>query len=96
MNLAQADQITTELVETLRPACEPGYIVSAGSVRRRKPEPKDVEFVFVSKTVKQQVDLFTYADVPVTDGVIARLVAQNILIMSGRARRKRWKTRQQI
>lgn len=87
MNLAQADQIVAELLDALRPACEREYIVSAGSVRRRKLEPKDVEIVFVPRLVQRRVDLFTYGDVPATDEVIANLVSQNVLAWDEEVRR---------
>ena len=51
MNLNQAQKIANELVEILRPHSK--IINIAGSIRRGKPEVKDIEIVCAPKTVKQ-------------------------------------------
>lgn len=53
--LQEAEAIARELVTTLAPWCE--RIEIAGSIRRRKPQVKDIEIVAVPK-VKPQLDLF--------------------------------------
>ncbi len=45
MNLTTAQSIAASLVETLRPACV--RIEIAGSLRRQKPEPHDIEIVCI-------------------------------------------------
>lgn len=47
MNLAQARRIANELVENVRPYCVRAEI--AGSIRRGKPEVKDIELVVIPK-----------------------------------------------
>lgn len=56
MNLDTARQVANEIVTVLAPACK--RIEIAGSIRRLKPEPKDVEIVFIPRTQDVQIDLF--------------------------------------
>ena len=72
MNLEQARQIGMEVVEALSPACD--RVMIAGSVRRGKAQPKDIEIVYISRTVKERINLFEWSDVPATEAVIEKLV----------------------
>ena len=51
MVLAEAQIIADRIVAVLSPHCEPGRCVIAGSVRRCKPEPNDIEVVCIPKLV---------------------------------------------
>ena len=53
MNLAQADRIATALVGELDDACV--RIAVAGSIRRRKPEVKDIELVAIPRWAERAV-----------------------------------------
>jgi len=72
MKWQEAWEIGMEVVEALAPACD--RIMVAGSVRRAKPEPKDVEIVYVPRMQSERVDLFSYGDVPATETLIRDLV----------------------
>ena len=45
MNLERAQLLAKELCDAIAPFCAPGQCVIAGSVRRKKPDPHDVEIV---------------------------------------------------
>lgn len=47
MKLAEAQEAASELVALLRDSCEKAVI--GGSIRRRKPEPKDIEIVCIPR-----------------------------------------------
>ena len=47
--LAMADSMAAELVAMLEPHCEPGRIVVAGSIRRRRPTIGDIEVVCIPR-----------------------------------------------
>ena len=85
MNLEQARQIGMEVVGALAPACD--RVVIAGSVRRGKAQPKDIEIVYIPRTVKRRVDLFEWSDGPATEAVIGRLVAQRFWRFDDQVRR---------
>jgi len=72
MKWQQAWEIGIEVVEAMSPACD--RIMIAGSVRRAKPEPKDVEIVYSPRMQSERVDLFSYGDVPATEALIRDLV----------------------
>jgi DNA polymerase/3'-5' exonuclease PolX len=57
MKLEQAEQIAKRWVEWLSPYCE--RVEIAGGVRRRKPEPHDLEIVAIPKTAEER-DMFGY------------------------------------
>jgi len=77
MKLKNAQEVAAELLDYLRPGCK--RIAVAGSVRRLKAEPNDVEIVFIPKSVSCQVDLFTIAPIPATDQIIDDLIAIDVL-----------------
>jgi len=85
MNLEQARQIGMEVVEALAPACD--RIMIAGSVRRGKPQPKDIEIVYISRTVKEQVNLFEWSDVPATEAMIQEMVDRRYWLFDDVVRR---------
>ena len=49
MELQKAKAIAEELLELLKPACE--RITIAGSIRRQKPEPSDIELLCIPRFV---------------------------------------------
>lgn len=55
MNLPQAERLAADLLARLMPACDDGMV--CGSVRRQKPEVKDLELVIIPKT-EPILDLF--------------------------------------
>ena len=84
--LAHAQAIAERLVYLLAPACN--CIDIAGSVRRRKPEPKDLEIVYLPIIDHIPVDLFgATAPHPRTDATIAQLVYDHILRLDDQVRR---------
>jgi len=62
MNLDQALPIAEMVQATLAPHCEPGRCVIGGSIRREKPEVKDIEIVCIPK--QQSDDLFKWLEQP--------------------------------
>ena len=72
MNYEQAAAVARDVVERLAPWCE--RIEIAGSIRRGKREPKDVEIVFWPREVASAMTLFEAHKVDATDRVIADLV----------------------
>ena len=85
MKWQQAWEIGMEVVEALSPACD--RIMIAGSVRRHKPEPKDVEIVYIPRMVSERVDLFNYGDVPATETLIRDLVNRGFWAFDEQVRR---------
>jgi DNA polymerase/3'-5' exonuclease PolX len=78
VNLQTANEVAREVIGALWPECEKVEI--AGSVRRRKLAPKDIEIVFIPKMVERPVDMFNTERGPATDMVVDRLVEQKVLI----------------
>jgi len=72
MKLSMARTIGMEVVEAMAPGCD--RVMIAGSVRRGKAEVKDIEIVYISRMVEEQVDLFNVAEMPATEGLIGDLV----------------------
>ena len=56
MQLQQASNLARRVMEILAPHCE--RIDIAGSIRRQKPEVKDIEVVAIPKKIFVQTDLF--------------------------------------
>jgi len=77
MKLEMARRVAGELMEELRPACVRCEV--GGSVRRCKPEVKDLEIVFIPQMVMRQVDMFNSEHVMATDAVIERLGEAGVL-----------------
>lgn len=88
MKLQLAQGVAAEIIQALKPDCV--QIQEAGSIRRLKPEVKDVEIVYISKTGSRQMDLFglnlqTYFHV---DHTLLTLIADGILAKDPTT--KRW------
>lgn len=79
MKLEHAHKLTRTVVETLSPACD--RIIVAGSIRRSKPNPKDIEIVYIPSIFTERVDLFNYAQVPATESLITTLIHQRFWIL---------------
>ena len=62
MNYTQAKTIADYLVGLFAPHCE--RVAIAGSIRREKSEPKDIEIVAIPKFVPEQRGIFTGVDFP--------------------------------
>jgi len=77
VNLQTANEVAREVIGALWPACE--RVEVAGSVRRRKLAPKDIEIVFIPKMVERPTDMFNTTHEPATDLVVDRLVEQKVL-----------------
>ena len=60
MKWQEAWEIGIEVVEVMSPACD--RIMIAGSVRRAKPEPKDIEIVYIPRMASERVDLLNESD----------------------------------
>ena len=73
MQLQEAERIARELLLTLAPCCE--RIEIAGSVRRRKPEVKDVEIVYISRIDKVAFDTLFEVETALIDIAIQSLIA---------------------
>ncbi len=73
MNLREAERLAGEVVEWLTPGCE--RIAIAGSVRRQRPEVRDLEIVAIPKPGPRPV-FGEPAYATALDAVLARLVQQ--------------------
>jgi DNA polymerase/3'-5' exonuclease PolX len=73
MKLALAEELAGKLIERLGPACE--RIEVAGSVRRKRPEPHDLEFVLISKFEERPVDMFKSRSAPAVERVLDEMIA---------------------
>jgi len=69
----------------MAPGCD--RIVYAGSLRREKPEVKDLEIVYIPRMVPKQVDLFTTDLIPATEELIADLVERRLWLYDDVVRR---------
>lgn len=78
MKLDSAREVASEVMAALAPVCM--NIEVAGSIRRLKPEPKDVEIVYSPCYQSVQIDLFGGCeDVSLVDGVLNNLMDTGIL-----------------
>lgn len=86
MNLLTAEVIAHELITLLGPAC--AKIEIAGSVRRRKAEPHDVELVAVP-IVESMPGMFADVSesVSLLEGRIGELVAGGMVAFDGKVKR---------
>ncbi len=62
MKLEEAKEIAEALRDQFAPYCE--KIEIAGSIRREKAEPRDIEIVAIPKMVPQEIGMFTGVDFP--------------------------------
>lgn len=58
MEHSKAYQIAKNIITELAPYCPEGFCNIAGSLRRKKPDVKDIEIVALPKTIEQQYGLF--------------------------------------
>jgi DNA polymerase/3'-5' exonuclease PolX len=89
MKLDQAQLIAAELIADLMPACV--RIEVGGSVRRHKPDVKDLEIIFIPKLTYRQQTLFDVKPPPptrATDAVLDRLIADRVIAKD--LKTKRW------
>jgi DNA polymerase/3'-5' exonuclease PolX len=91
MNLAGARAIAEEVRDALSPDCE--RIQIAGSIRRGKPEVKDIEIVYIPRMILPQPALFDLglsadSSIPATDRAIDDLIANATLARDDKV--KRW------
>jgi len=77
MDLEYAERIAGEIVKVLEPACE--RIEVAGSIRRRKAEPKDIEIVFIPRMEERPVSLFDTEPAPMTDRMLELMMECGLL-----------------
>jgi DNA polymerase (family 10) len=68
-----------DVIAALRPVCEEGRLIVAGSLRRRKQWVGDVEIVYVSRKESRPVDFFSNRDYNLADEAIAALVVAGVL-----------------
>jgi DNA polymerase/3'-5' exonuclease PolX len=85
MKLETARQIGMHIVRALTPACN--RIAIAGSVRRGKANPKDLELVYIPRLQEEQINLLDRAIVPVTDNTVATLIRTRYLALDAVVRR---------
>jgi len=85
MNYEQAAAVARDVVERLAPWCK--RIEIAGSIRRKKREPKDVEIVFWPREVASAMTLFDVHKTPATDRVIADLVEEGFWAFDEKVKR---------
>ena len=58
MKLAEIQPIAETIYNQLKPHCEEGFIHIAGGIRRKKPEPHDIEIVLFPKKIEFSEDMF--------------------------------------
>jgi len=76
---ATALDAARDIIAALRPVCEDGRLIVAGSLRRRKQWVGDVEIVYVSRRESRKVDFFHRKDFNLADEAIAVLVVAGVL-----------------
>lgn len=82
MEYNKALEIANELVEKLRPVCE--RVEIAGSIRRKKPEVKDIEICVIAKTIEvSDGDLFEPKLTKVPTAHFASVVNNLGIVMKG-------------
>ena len=85
MQLEEARKVGVEVIEMLAPRCERAMI--AGSVRRGKPEPKDIEIVLIPAMAERRVDLFTTEQVYSLDQVVLPELVEGRLVLDPELKR---------
>jgi len=85
MQLEEARRIGMEVIEMLAPRCE--RVMVAGSVRRGKAQPKDIELVLIPAMVERRVDLFTTEQVYSLDEVVLPELVEGRLVLDTEVRR---------
>lgn len=85
MELTRAESIAQLLVEALRPSC--ARIEIAGSIRRCKPDVKDIEIVYISERGVIQTGTLFPVEGPLMETAIEDLVASNVLVWDTQVKR---------
>jgi len=85
MQLEQARRIGMEVATLLAPRCE--RVMVAGSVRRGKAQPKDIEIVLIPAMVERRVDLFTTEQVYSLDEVVLPELIAGRLVLDAEVKR---------
>jgi DNA polymerase/3'-5' exonuclease PolX len=78
---AAALAVAGELCRALKEHCEDGRMIVAGSLRRRKATVKDVEIVYVSKSIEIMDGLFDVKRMPAVDNHLIQLLGTGVLAM---------------
>jgi DNA polymerase/3'-5' exonuclease PolX len=81
MKLKEAEEIANELINYFRPVCEKIEVV--GSIKRRKPEPKDIDIILIPKenrTFNMLIDHLKGADILKRGVKIIELRYRNIQV----------------
>jgi DNA polymerase (family 10) len=47
MKLEEAEQLANQIVQSIKHLCDPEHIMVVGSIRRRRPEVKDIDIVLI-------------------------------------------------
>lgn len=68
-----------EVIAALRPVCEAGRLIVAGSLRRRKQWVSDVEILYVSRVESRPIDFFKIKDFQLADEAISELLRAGVL-----------------
>jgi len=85
MKLALAEELAGKLIERLGPACE--RIEVAGSVRRKRPEPHDLEFVLIPVMEDRAIDLFDTRPAPAVERVIVEMLVAGTMRWDSQVKR---------
>ncbi len=85
MKLAMAEELAGKLIERLGPVCE--RIEVAGSVRRRRPEPHDLEFVLMPVMESRAVDLFDTRPAPAVERILDEMIAAKTMAWDSQVKR---------
>jgi DNA polymerase/3'-5' exonuclease PolX len=80
-----AYKIAKTVMEELSPGAE--RIVIAGSIRRGKQAPKDIEIVYLPAMEERQVDMFSVEPRPVMDRVLIELAERRFLVLDPMVKR---------
>lgn len=73
MKLQEAERIAMTVLDSLRPFCS--RIEVAGSIRRRRPDPHDIDIVLIPKDPwKLDMTIRCLGNTPVTGGKLQRLI----------------------
>jgi len=78
MNLDEARAVGEAVVERIRAQCE--RVEIAGSIRRQEAEVKDVEIVYISRMAPVPGQLFEVHSYPLTEDLIAEIVAEGFMV----------------
>jgi len=75
----EALAVAREMVDVLKPCCEPDRLKICGSLRRGLQFVHDIEVVFVPRFETRQIDFFTSQPADLAHEAIDRLLAEGVL-----------------